>query len=73
YARKVLLGAGWGQVIWIVNFYLILSWLQPMRVGEALILRMIPFWVAALTHVIYGLTLGLLQPVGRFVPYSQPR
>lgn len=73
YARKVLLGAGWGLVIWIANFYLILSWLQPLRVGEALILRMIPFWVAALTHVIYGLTLGLLQPVGRFVPYSQPR
>jgi hypothetical protein len=71
--HKILLGVGWGLAIWIVNFYLVLSWLQPMRVGEALILRMIPFWVAALTHIVYGLTLGLLQPIGRFVPYSQPR
>lgn len=73
YRHKIFLGAGWGLIIWVVNFYLILSWLQPMRVGEALILRMIPFWVAALTHVVYGLTLGLLQPIGRFVPYSPPR
>jgi len=28
-----------------------------------------PAWIAALTHVIYGVTLGLLQPLGRFVPY----
>lgn len=73
YGQKVLLGVGWGLVIWIVNFYLILSWLQPMYVGEAFILRMIPIWVAVFTHGIYGLTLGLLEPIGRFVPYSQPR
>jgi cytochrome c oxidase cbb3-type subunit 2 len=28
-----------------------------------------PAWVAALTHVVYGLTLGVLQPLGRFVAY----
>jgi cytochrome c oxidase cbb3-type subunit 2 len=28
-----------------------------------------PAWVAALTHLVYGLTLGLLQPLGRFVAY----
>ena len=32
-----------------------------------------PAWVAALTHVVYGLTLGLLQPLGRFVPYRARR
>lgn len=73
YGYKILLGAGWGLAIWIVNFYLVLSWLQPLLVGEAFILKMIPFWVAALTHVVYGLILGILQPIGRFVPYSQPR
>ena len=28
-----------------------------------------PAWIALLTHLIYGLTLGVLQPLGRFVPY----
>jgi len=28
-----------------------------------------PAGVAALTHVVYGLTLGVLQPLGRFVAY----
>ena len=55
--------------MWIVNFYLILSWLQPRLVGEAYVLELMPAWIAALTHVIYGVTLGLLQPLGRFVPY----
>ena len=32
--------------------------------------QLMPAWIAALTHVIYGLTLGLLQPLGRFVPVS---
>jgi hypothetical protein len=50
----------------------IVSWLQPLLVGQAYILRLMPFWVAALTHIVYGLTLGLLQPLGRFIPYTPP-
>ena len=69
YEWKLLMGGGWGLIIWIVSFYLIISWAQPMRVGEAYILSMIPIWVAALTHLVYGLTLGVLEPMGRFVPY----
>ena len=42
---------------------------KPLLVGRSFILELMPFWVAALTHVVYGLTLGLLQPLGRFVPY----
>lgn len=66
---QIGLGALYGLLMWVVNFYLILSWLQPRLVGEAYVLELMPAWVAALTHVIYGVTLGLLQPLGRFVPY----
>ena len=66
---QIGLGVLYGLVMWIVNFYLVLSWLQPRLVGEAYVLQLMPAWIAALTHVIYGLTLGLLQPLGRFVPY----
>jgi hypothetical protein len=66
---QILLGGLYGLVMWVVNFYLVIAWLQPLLVGEPYILELMPFWVAALTHVVYGLTLGFLQPLGRFVPY----
>jgi hypothetical protein len=66
---QIGLGVLYGLAMWIVNFYFVLSWLQPRLVGEAYVLQLMPAWIAALTHVIYGLTLGLLQPLGRFVPY----
>jgi hypothetical protein len=66
---QVILGGVYGLFMWVVNFYGILIWLQPRLVGEAYVLELMPAWVAALTHVIYGLTLGVLQPLGRFVPY----
>jgi len=57
------LGAGiaFGLVIWIVNFYLLLSWIQPLINGKAYILENIPWWVAAGTHAIYGLTLAIVS------------
>ncbi len=70
--QKVLYGALFGCAIWLINFYGIIWWLQPLLVGQAYILRLMPFWVAALTHIIYGITLGLLQPLGRFIPYTPP-
>jgi hypothetical protein len=70
--QKILYSAFFGCAIWLINFYGIISWLQPLLVGQAYILRLMPLWVAALTHIIYGLTLGLLQPLGRFVPYAPP-
>ena len=67
--KLCLVSAGFGLLLWVVSFYGVLSWLQPLLVGQAYILERMPIWVAASTHVIYGLTLGLLQPMGRFVPY----
>ena len=68
----LLVSVGFGVLLWIVTFYGVIAWLQPMLVGQAYILQMMPIWVALLTHVVYGLTLGLLQPMGRFVPYNPP-
>lgn len=59
-------------VIWFVNFYLILTWLQPMLFGGRWITdsTVLPPWVAAVTHVIFGWTMAILAPLGRFVPYK---
>lgn len=66
---QVVLGGVYGLLMWIVNFYLVIAWLQPRLFGQAYVLELMPVWIAALTHLIYGLTLGVLQPLGRFVPY----
>lgn len=52
--------------IWIVNFYGILSWLQPMLFNGRWILDKIPFWVAALTHLAFGLTMVFIGEWGHF-------
>lgn len=66
---QIVLGAAYGLLMWVVNFFFVIAWLQPMLVGEPYVLELMPGWIAALTHVIYGLTLGVLQPLARFVPY----
>ncbi|MCS6850820.1 MAG: hypothetical protein NZ700_06585 [Gemmataceae bacterium] len=58
-----------GVGLWLVNFYGILSWLQPLLFGKAWIVEEIPWWVAALTHLVFGWTMLLVQPLGTFVPY----
>lgn len=68
--KQVGLGAAYGLMMWIVNFYFVLWWLEPAMVGQAFVLKLMPFWVAALTHVIYGVTLGVLQPLGQFTPFK---
>jgi hypothetical protein len=58
--------------VWLFNFYGVLSWLQPLLFGGDWIVGMIPWWVAALTHLVFGWTMLLVQPLGVFVPYRQP-
>ena len=61
-------------LLWFVNFYLILNWIQPVLFGGRWITdpSVLPPWVAAVTHVIFGWTMALLAPLGHFVPYEQP-
>ena len=58
--------------MWFVHFYLILAWLQPLLFGGNWIVEQIPWWVGAGTHLVYGWTLVLLYPLGRYVPYHRP-
>lgn len=58
--RYAVAGAGYGIAIWLVNFYGVLSWLQPLLYGRPFILTEIPIAVAVLTHVSYGLTVALV-------------
>ncbi|MEW4486441.1 hypothetical protein AB1L42_00085 [Thalassoglobus sp. JC818] len=60
--------------IWAVNFYGVLSWLQPLLFGGNWITdpSVMPAWVAAGTHLVFGWTLALLYPWGQFTPYHPP-
>jgi hypothetical protein len=62
-----LLGLG----LWIVNFYLVLSWLQPLLLGDNWIVRMVPPWVGALTHLAFAWTMAASEAWGRFEPYRR--
>lgn len=65
-----LLGLG----LWVLNFYALLSWMQPALTGGNWITdpRILPPWVAALTHLIFSWTMAALYPLGRFQPYQPP-
>lgn len=57
-------------LVWVVNYYAILAWVQPLLFGGRWIVDLIPWWVAALTHLIFAWTMLLVQPLGEFVPYT---
>jgi len=60
FARYLAAGIGFGLCVWFINFYLLLSWIQPLVNGKSYILENIPWWVAALTHALYGITIALV-------------
>ncbi len=67
---RLVMASVLGMLVWVVNFYFILSWLQPQLFGGNWIVERIPWYVGALTHLVFGWTMALLQPLGRYVPYS---
>lgn len=50
--------------VWLVNFYGVLSWLQPLAFGGRWINDLVPWWVAGLTHLFFGWTIALIYPLG---------
>jgi hypothetical protein len=54
-------GIGFGLCVWFINFYLLLSWIQPLVNGKPYILENIPWWFAAVTHALYGITIALVS------------
>ncbi len=62
--------------IWGINFYGILSWLQPLLIGGdpgnwITNTKYLPWWVAAATHLVFGWTIALLYPLGEYTPYTR--
>jgi hypothetical protein len=68
--ERLIIASGLGLAIWIINYYLLLSWLQPLLFGGSWIVRLVPWWVAALTHLIFGWTMAVIYPLGRYEPYE---
>jgi hypothetical protein len=56
-------------VVWVVNYYLVLAWLQPLLFGGNWIVEEVPAWVAALTHLVFGWTMAVVYPLGVYRPY----
>ena len=71
---RYLVATGLSLLLWILNFYVLLAWLQPALIGGRWITdpAILPAWVAAATHLVFGWTLAALFPLGRFQPYQQP-
>ncbi len=69
FGRRLLVATVLSIGIWIINYYAILSWLQPLLFGGNWIVEMVPWWVAALTHLVFGWTMALIYPWGTYVPY----
>ena len=73
-STKLIWGTVLGAIVWFVNYYLILSWLQPSLFGGNWITdnAYLPWWVAMATHVVFGWSMALMQPFGAYVPYKRP-
>ncbi len=64
--KKFMVSTVLGLAIWLINFYGFLSWVQPMLFHGDWIVRLVPFWVAALTHLVFTWTVMSLGELGRF-------
>lgn len=68
-AARFVAATALSLVIWVVNFYGLISWIQPLLIGGSWILEGIPIYVAVATHLVFGWTMLLVEQWGRFVPY----
>ncbi len=57
-----------GMALWVINFYVLLSWIQPALIGGNWIVEMIPWWVGLATHLAFVWTLLLVDRWGAFNP-----
>jgi hypothetical protein len=67
---RILSGVVLGLAMWIVNHYLVLSWLQPLMTGESpsYIVENIPVAIAAFSHIAFAEIIVLAQPLALFDP-----
>jgi hypothetical protein len=71
---RVLFASMLALVVWGVNFYLILDWLQPLLFGGNWIVdpKIMPPWVGAATHLVFAWTMAVLFPWGKQQIYRRP-
>jgi hypothetical protein len=71
---RLIWGSLLGAIVWFVNYYLILSWLQPALFGGNWITdsAYLPWWVALATHLVFGWSMAVMAPFGAYVPYKRP-
>lgn len=74
--KRLIVASVVSLLIWLVMFYGILSWLQPLLVegdpGNWITNNSyLPWWVAAATHLVFGWTIALLYPLGEYYPYKR--
>ena len=50
--------------VWAINFYALLAWIQPLLLGGRWIIDLVPWWVGAVTHLVFGWTMALISPLG---------
>jgi hypothetical protein len=62
---RIIVASLGALAIWVINFYAILWWLQPLLFGGRWIVdnAHLPWWVAAATHVVFGATIAVLYPL----------
>lgn len=66
---RFVIATGMGIALWLINYYAILSWVQPALFGGNWIVTMVPWWVAALTHLVFAWTMLAIDRWGKFEPY----
>ena len=67
--NRLLASSLLATAIWLINFYGILSWLQPLLFGGRWIVDNIPWGVGWLTHLVFGWTMAIVYPLGLYEPY----
>lgn len=70
--KRCVVGSVVALGLWGIAFYGVLIWFQPLLLGGNWITdpAILPPWVAAGTHVVFGLTFAVLYPLGQFTPYD---
>ncbi len=68
---RLLWATGLALAIYVFNFYLLLSWIEPLLFGGNWIIdqQYLPWWVAVATHLVFGWTMAIVYPLGTFQPY----
>jgi len=73
-AGRLVLASVIAAGIWLVNFYVLISWIQPLLFGGNWIIdnQELPWWVALATHLVFGWAMALIYPWGVFKTPGQP-